>query len=397
MTSSILAVNAGSSSLKFKLFATRSLDFQQSGKVTGIGSKKGTFEIADRDGKLILSKKAAIKTEQQAVEMLMDWLSGQRAHLTLEGIGHRIVHGGNLFYDPVLIDRRMLRKLKSVEKLAPLHLPDALSNLATFLKIFPETIQVASFDTAFHKNLPDCAKYYALPARVRKAGVQRYGFHGLSCEYITGYLRKTPDWHDGKKIIIAHLGSGSSVTAVMGEQSIETTMGFTPAGGLMMSTRSGELDPGIASFLLRHQKMSAQQLDELFNKQAGLLGISAKTGDISKLLQQEATHAPSALAVDMFCYGIKKAIGQMAAVLNGADELVFTGGIGEHVAAIRERVCQDMDYLNLQLDSEFNCAGNAEIISSPKSKVRVRIIATNEEYILAQNVNRFLEDKSLAL
>jgi acetate kinase len=390
MISTILTVNEGSSSLKFKLFNADTLEILWLGKVTGITSANGNFNVTDGKDSNIVSQKLRTNSESKAISILIEWIQSNLRDYEIKGIGHRVVHGGNLFFEPAIITPLLLKVLKKVENLAPLHLPDAVGALSIFLKAFPDTLQVASFDTDFHKDLPDHAKFYPLPASIRKKGVQRYGFHGLSCQYIIKHLEQKGENVMGKKMLIAHLGSGSSLTAVLDGKSVDTTMGFTPAAGLIMSSRTGDIDPGIASFLIRSRQLSGKDLDELFNKKSGLLGISGKTGDISGLLEKEQSDPASALAVQMYCYSVKKAIGQFAAVMNGVDELIFTGGIGENVPVIRQRICSEMDFLGIYPDLDLNLNNETEIISRTDSRVRIRLIAANEEYILASNVKAFL-------
>jgi acetate kinase len=278
--------------------------------------------------------------------------------------------------------------MSEIEKLAPLdpdHLPAAIRGIKFISGQFPDVPQVACFDTAFHRTLPQVARMYALPRRIFEQGIERYGFHGLSYEYIMSELAALEEKLADGRVIIAHLGSGASMAAVKNGKSVDTSMGFVPLEGLVMATRSGDVDPGVLLYLLEQQKMSAKELSTLLNKESGLLGVSASSGDMRELLEKSAGDSRAAEAVDLFCYRVKKYIGAYSAVLGGVDLLIFAGGIGERAPAVRKRICEGLDFLGVRLDSAANDA-NAAVISAGDSRVRVRVIETNEDLMIVRHV-----------
>ena len=292
---------------------------------------------------------------------MFTWLSGQFPDLKFEAIGHRVVHGGVHYRDPQRVTPELITALRGLTALAPDHMPQAVEAMLAAGKAFPDLPQVACFDTSFHRSMPRLAQLYPLPSFLEKQGVIRYGFHGLSYEFIMGELRRIAPDEAEKRVIIAHLGNGASMAAVRNGVGIDTTMGFTPAGGLMMGTRPGDLDPGVLLYLSAEQKMAPAALNDLVNKQSGLLGVSETSADMRDLLEKESTDARAADAVELFCYQAKKHLGALAAVLGGLNTLVFTGGIGEHAAIIRQRICDGLDFHGIRVDLQHNkaqCAGH---------------------------------------
>lgn len=390
--SHILTINSGSSSIKFSLYvlgATESLVLE--GELSRIGVPPGSFQAQDHQGKQLTAQELNLPDHDAAWKTLFHWLKGHEIGGDLHAVGHRLVHGGTAHVQPQLVSPALMKDLKLLMPLAPEHLPHEIKGLAAVKRYFPELPQVVCFDTAFHRRMPEVAQRYALPASLVKADLQHYGFHGLSYEYLTQELARelgSPGAYG--KMIIAHLGNGASMAAIEGGRSLDTTMGLTPVGGLVMSTRSGDLDPGVVLFLLREKGLTPEAVNHLLNHQAGLLGVSGLSGDMHDLLAQEEANPDAALAVDLFCYQARKFIGALAAVLGGLDTLVFAGGIGEHAAPIRARLCQPLQFLGLHLDPDLNQA-NAPIISPPKSPVTVRVMKTNEELMIARHTRDLLD------
>jgi acetate kinase len=357
MTETVLALNAGSSTLKY-----------------------GVYRMAHGEDELF---SATVASSDAGPESALDTAS---EHMRAEGldepavVGHRLVHGGVSFTAPVRVDSGVLEQLDGLVSLAPLHLPAALALLREAMKRWPQAIHVACFDTAFHAPLPEVARRFALPAKLYECGIRRYGFHGLSCEYVLSTFGSPPP----ARLIVAHLGSGVSLTAVKHGRSIDTTMGLTPTGGLPMGTRSGDLDPGVLLHLLREQGYSASELEQLVNHESGLKGL-AGSADMPQLLSRAAAADASALlALEHFAYAIKKQIGAYFAALGGLDCLVFAGGIGEHVALVRELACRGLEGLGIELDATLNAA-HASIISRSASSCQVRLVATNEDLVIARS------------
>jgi acetate kinase len=305
----------------------------------------------------------------------------------VEAVGHRVVHGGAVHREPERITAALLADLHSLASIDPDHMPQALEAIEAITGRYPAVPQVACFDTAFHRAMPLLAQRYPLPTWTIDAGVRRYGFHGLSCEFIMAALAELEPQSLGGRLLIAHLGNGASMTAVRDGASIDTTMGFSPTGGLMMGTRCGDLDPTVVTYLARTAHRDLEALDRLLNHESGFLGVSGSSSDVRVLL---ASDTPSARdAIDLFCYVARKHLGALAAVLDGLDTIVFTGGIGEHAPAVRERICRELGHLRVRLDPERNAA-NSEVISAPDSAVMVRVIATDEELVIARHVRQLL-------
>jgi acetate kinase len=382
----ILAINSGSSSIKFSLYVLGGTErLVLAGELARIGVSQGVFQVADHAGQQLTAQELDLPDHEAALKTLFDWLQGHEIGQGLHAVGHRLVHGGPNHVKPQLVSSALIEDLKLLIPLAPDHLPDEIKGLEAVRRHFPELPQIVCFDTAFHRGMPEVAHRYALPQSLIQEGLRRYGFHGLSYEYVTRELVKAAGARDAsRKLIIAHLGNGASMAAIEGGRSRDTTMGLTPAGGLVMSTRVGDLDPGVMVYLLREKGMTPAAVNHLINHQAGLLGISGISADMHDLLAQADIQAAAALAVEIFCYQARKFAGALAAVLGGLDTLVFTGGIGENSATIRARICAPLGFLGLNLDQDLN-GGNAPVISQLDSPVTVRVIKTNEELMIAQH------------
>lgn len=382
----IAAINSGSSSLKFRLFSSGPDRLREmvSGKITGIGTDHGLLTITPDKGRSI-SRNITVPFISDAANLLADWLVQQPGNDALAGIGHRVVHGGLHFSEPERITPAFLSILQKLVPMAPLHLPDALTVMSTFQQAFPNIPQVASFDTHFHRGMPFEAKHFALPRTLWTEGILRYGFHGLSCQYIVDQVQLTTPLLSTKKMIIAHLGSGSSMTAVKNKRSIETTMGFTPAGGLVMTKRPGDLDPGVILYLLEQKQITLGALQDLLTAKAGLTAIAGTDASIPELLEKEQADSAAREAITLFCYHAKKQMGALAAAMGGLDIIVFTGGIGEHQPVIRERICEGLEFLGIRLDKTLN-EQSAVAIGDKNSNVAVYVIPANEELVIANIV-----------
>ena len=392
LSKKIIAFNTGSSSIKFALFEigeTEHLVF--SGTLTKIGNRNGTFSVMDDHGLSLYCESVAAESHDAACDYVLSWIRSQFEGRKPDAIGHRIVHGGPLYSTPQIVTSELIASLDTLSPYAPEHLPQAIDAVRHAARIFPGTLQVTCFDTSFHSTMPAVAKLYALPESIRKEGVQRYGFHGLSYEYILLELKRQLGAQAvEKRIILAHLGHGASMAAVKNGRSIETTMGFSPAGGLVMSTRTGDLDPGVILFLLQQNKMTPRAIKEMVNRQSGLLGVSGSTDDMRELLKAEEVDDSAKQAVELFCYQARKNIGALSIVLGGLDTLVFTGGIGEHSSVIRSRICTGIEFLGIRVDEKKNSTHSA-IISPESGEVDIRIIKTNEELMIARHTMRILE------
>ncbi len=396
----ILVLNAGSSSLKFKLFTVGSLKLSASGMIEQIGERTSHTELtySDQSGaQQLLTHATTIRNHSEALES-MELLFKETGILTslneLLGIGHRVVHGGEFFHEPVIIDNSGLAAIRKLIPLAPLHNPVNLKGIEVAMEHAPDVPMVAVFDTAFHQTIPEYAFLYALPYDLyEKQKVRRYGFHGTSHQYVG---KKAAEFlgepFETLKIISLHLGNGASATAIHHGQSIDTSMGMTPLEGLVMGTRSGDLDPAILFYLARETGMNIQELDDLLNKRSGLKGIcdSNDMRAISDLSAAGVTRAT--LALKIFCYRLKKYIGSYLAVLGGADCIVFTGGIGENAAVVRELSCQGLDDLGISLDTEKNSKRSKDIfeIHKDSSRTKILVIPTNEEFEIAVQTKKLI-------
>ena len=394
MTGAISVVNGGSSSIKFSLFSesnSNGLALVFRGQVDGIGVAP-TFVAKDAQGNRIDERTWPNRPDtnhESLMAHIIDWIREHRQQRRLEliGVGHRVVHGGNDYARPVKIDDTVLDRLQALIPLAPLHQPHNIGPIRTIAKLHPTLPQVACFDTAFHASNPRHTRLFALPRDLIREGVFRYGFHGLSYEYIARQLQTVdPDSAKGR-VAVAHLGSGASMCGLLDGHSVVNSMGFTAIDGLVMGTRTGSLDPGVILYLMQTKQMDAAALEELLYKRSGLLGLSEISNDMRVLLESDDLRAKE--AVDVFIYRIQRELGATAAVLGGLDALVFTAGIGEHAAKIRARVCNDAKWLGVRLNPEANRAGGPRI-SSDNSTVSVWVIPTNEELMIALHTQQVL-------
>jgi acetate kinase len=388
----ILTVNGGSSSIKFALFAaSRALPRILSGKIDAIGQPRSTFQAKGVAPADTFSRPVKTPNHTAAVSVLMDWISTRFRRDELAAVGHRVVHGGPKYWQPQRITPKMLQTLRQLSPFDPEHLPEEILLAEAFQKRFPKLPQVACFDTAFHHALPTVARLLPLPRRFYTKGVRRYGFHGLSCEYLMQELRCVADAQAARgRVILAHLGNGASATAVLHGKSMDTSMSFTPAAGLPMSTRSGDLDPGLAWYLARTENLTARQFNQMVNHESGLLGVSGTSSDMQVLLSLARRDVRAAEAVNLFCYQAKKWICALAGVLGGLDTLVFSGGIGENSPEIRSRICRGLEFTGIEFDPAKNRA-TRPVISRAGSPATVRVIRTDEESVIAQSVRQILK------
>ncbi|HEV8191276.1 MAG TPA: acetate/propionate family kinase [Ktedonobacterales bacterium] len=382
----ILTINSGSSSLKLAVFSSGP-DLRQiwSGNVDRIGAADSEMRVRDAEGRSLAARRAEVASQGEAMKLLLTSFRTNGAIPHIDAVGHRLVHGGRAYSQPCEVNDAVLADLQRLIPLAPTHLPTELDAITHLRQEYPQTPQVACFDTAFHRTLPIVAQLFGLPRRLYDEGILRYGFHGLSYEYVLQELVRSVGADAAhKRLILAHLGNGASMAAVRDGRSLDTTMGLTPLGGLVMGTRSGDLDPGVLLYLLRQQQMNSEQLEASVNKQGGLLGVSERSPDMRELLAIEASDEHAAQAIALFCHSARKSIGALAAVLGGVDMLVFTGGIGENAAEIRHRICHGLEFIGISIDEAHNGA-HAPIISSESSRVTVRVIKTNEDAMIAQH------------
>lgn len=379
----MLILNVGSSSIKVAVY---------DGEVRRINASLA--RAGDDSWALAWNGATSLVTlagESAAIDWLIELLASRGLLTSSDAVGHRVVHGGRIYATPVWITPPVLETLTSLVPLAPDHLPGALRAIRAVVDRAPALPQAACFDTAFHHTLPDVARLFGISHTLASAGVVRYGFHGLSCEFVVGELTRLGAL--GSRTLIAHLGNGASVTAVRDGRSVDTTMGLTPAGGIVMSTRSGDLDPGVLLYLLRERQLTPDAVSAVVNETGGMLGISGTTGDVRTLLGRRETDTRAALAVGIFCYHVRKAIGAMAAALGGLGTLVFTAGIGEHSAEIRSEICRGLDCLGIRLDPARN-AKHAGLISPDGAPVAVRVVGTNEELMIARHVGALMRISS---
>ena len=385
--SRILTINGGSSSIKFAMFeAGGSLRRILEGGIDRIGQPKATFRVKGETPADNFSRLVTAPDHTVAVGALMDWIEERSGRNALTAVGHRVVDGGPKYSKPERITPEMVAELHRLSPFDPDHMPEELLLTQAFHRRFPHLPQVACFDTAFHHDLPRVAQLLPIPRRYEAQGVRRYGFHGLSYAFLMEELARLGDpAATTGRVILGHLGNGASLAAVRDGKSVDTSMSFTPTAGVPMSTRSGDLDPGLLWYLARTEKMSAKQFNEMVNFQSGLLGISETSSDMRDLLNRETQDVRAAEAVAVFCYQVKKWIGGFAAALCGLDTLVFAGGIGENAPAIRARICDGMRFLGIELEEKRN-ARNEGVISAAASRVAVRVIRTDEERMIAKTV-----------
>src|SRR5215472_4466386 len=432
----ILTINSGSSSLKLALYRIDDCESLVRGGATRLGLPGGRLRIADAQGRAILDREVGPIDHLAAFQELAGWIRQNYPAGSLAAIGHRVVHGGRRFSEPHLVTEEMVQDLEELAAIDPDHTPQAISMINVAAANFPGVPQVACFDTAFHRHLPRFAKMYALPRQFYDQGILHYGFHGLSYEYIcselvridgdvflecgdssplshstpnsqsSGEVGQASSLHPGSsisshssheasplpgtaRVVIAHLGNGASMAAILNGTSIDTSMGFSPVSGLVMGTRCGDLDPGAIVHLFEERKMTAEQVNAMINKQSGLLGVSGSSEDMQDLLKREATDPHAAEAIQLFCYSAKKYLGAYAAALGGLDTVVFTGGIGENAATIRERICSGLGFLGIKIDAARNSV-NEPLISTDESRVKVRVIKTNEDLMIARHTARLI-------
>ncbi|MCU1286062.1 MAG: Acetate kinase [Acidobacteriales bacterium] len=389
-TGTILVFNCGSSSIKFASFApaaNEDLKTEISGKLDRIGQSHSTFTVKGPGGET--KSELSLPDYESAIQFLLQWLEREGHLRRASAIGHRIVHGGLAFTSPTIVTAEAMVRLRTLKPLAPNHLPSEIAAIEAVAEMCPDIPQVVAFDTAFHHHLPPVARHFALPHELVEKGVLRYGFHGLSFEFVVQELSsrgKLPG-----RLIIAHLGNGASLAAVKDGQSIDTSMGMTPTGGIPMGTRSGDLDPGVLLFLSQQLGYTVPDLEKLVDKKSGLLGISGLTSNMQDLLRSDDPRASA--AVDSFVYSIQKTIGAYAAAMGGVDGLVFTGGIGENSAEIRRRVLQNLTFLGFQLDELGNQANLFEIYSS-NSANPIYVVRTNEEFMIARHTLRLVSSSA---
>lgn len=383
----IIVLNSGSSSIKFAAFhddvlLTKTLH----GSITGIRSAP-VLKITDEFGTVL--KKESFSADQDYTffyELLFAFF--KETDIKISAIGHRVVHGGRQYQEPILVTEEIIQNLKKLIPFAPLHQPYNIEAIDIIHQKHPEVPQIACFDTAFHRTHPPVATHFGLPRALTQEGIRRYGFHGLSYEFIINELRQSEHAKSMGKIIVAHLGNGASMCAIKEGESIASTMGFTALDGLVMGTRCGNLDPGVILYLMQFKNMHHPEIEKLLYQQSGLLGVSGISNDMRTLLKDSSL--PAIEAVALFVYRIKHELGALCAALGGLDMLVFTGGIGEHAHQIRTAVCEGMEWLGIQIDENSN-AQHLDIISTPQSKVEIKVIPTNEEWVIAKHTHHLLK------
>jgi acetate kinase len=387
---SVLTINGGSSSIKFALYqAGNPLERGLYGKVDRIGLPDTKLSFNGAEGNQKGNRSFAASDHKAAGHALIDWLEGQPGFSSVKAVGHRVVHGMK-HTAPEVVSQELLDELHRLRPYDPNHLPHEIKLIEAFRERHPKLPQVACFDTAFHRTMPRVARLLPLPRHLNAKGIERYGFHGLSYAYLMEELERVAGAEAVRgRVILAHLGNGASMAAVLAGKSIDTSMGFTPTAGLPMSTRSGDLDPGLAPYLERTAGMTGSQFYKMVNHESGLLGISETSPDMRDLLEREAKDVRAAEAVALFCYQAKKWVGAFAAALGGLDTLVFSAGIGENCPPVRARICDELGFLGLKLSKARN-AKNAPVISTEASQVTVRVIRTDEEQMIARSVCRLL-------
>jgi acetate kinase len=382
----ILCINSGSSSLKFAMYGLgESEELIVEGAVERIGLPGGWFWLKDTHGKRLADKHDDFPVHKDAVRTLFAVALEEHRMPEPDGVGHRLVHGGPNHMAPEKVTQELMHNLRSLIPLAPLHLPGELKGIDAIAEHYPDLSQVACFDTAFHGKMPEIAKLLPIVRSLRHEGIYRYGFHGLSYEYITSTLKEALRG----RVIIAHLGNGASMAALKDGRPRDTTMGLTALGGLMMGTRSGDLDPGILLYLMDEKGYDARQLERLLHHRSGLLGVSGISSDMKTLLEKQTTEPHAAQAIELFCYTARKHIGALSTTLGGVDTLVFTGGIGERAAPVRWKICRDLEYLGIRLDPVKN-EEHAAIISTENCQCTVRVIQTNEDLMIARHTGDLL-------
>ena len=387
----ILTINGGSSSIKFALFEVGDVPQRMlGGAIERIGQSQATLRTKGLGPADDASQSVNAPNHAAAVDVLMDWIQQRIGHDAIAAVGHRVVQGGPKYWAPQLITEAVIEDVRRLFPFDPEHLPEEILLIEAVRRRFSDVPQVACFDTAFHHDLPRVAQLLAIPRHYEKQGLRRYGFHGLSYEFLMGELAHQAGAKAAHgRIILAHLGSGASLAAVHRGNSVDTSMGFTPSSGLPMGTRSGDLDPGLVWYLAQTEKMSAKQFNTMTTTESGLLGLSQTSSDMRDLLARETRDVRAAEAVALFCYQVRKWIGAFAAALGGLDTLVFAGGIGESAPIIRQRNCDELGFLGIELNRQRN-ARQAPLISSNSGRVQVRVINTDEEIVIAKSAARVL-------
>ena len=391
MNQGILTINAGSSSIKFALFPLAqpiSPQAEVSGQIDGIGTAATRMVAKNRAGERIADEAIAGEnvTHAQAFDALLKWFLASHADWEIVAVGHRVVHGGDLYSHPTIVDAQVIEHLTGFIPLAPLHEPHNVAGIRALQALLPKVPQIACFDTAFHRSQPEVAQLFGLPRSLTAEGIKRYGFHGLSYEYIARTLPQHSHRADGR-VVVAHLGNGASMSAMVGRKCVATTLGFSTIDGLMMGTRCGNLDPGVVLHLMDTKGYTVKDMTRILYKESGLLGVSGLSQDMRTLLASDKPEARE--AVDLFCYRITRELGSLVAAAGGIDALIFTGGIGEHAAEVRRRVCEQAAWLGIRLNPEAN-ARHDVVISGGQSSVDVLVIPTNEEWMMAHHAQTLL-------
>ncbi|WP_371195956.1 acetate/propionate family kinase [Glaciecola sp. SC05] len=391
MTDAVLTINAGSSSIKFALYSLQDMSPLLSGKIVNIGQSP-SLKASDIHGTDLCQPAIEIgdqaSTHETLISWLLNWLKEHDSGILLKSVGHRVVHGGQSFTEATRVTPSVLLQLKALIPLAPLHQGHNLSAIEAISKWAPRLPQVACFDTSFHHTQSELAKLFAIPRKYTENGIIRYGFHGLSYEYIANQLPKYLNKHADARVIVAHIGNGASMCALKNGRSVASSMGFTALDGLMMGQRCGSLDAGVILHLLQHYKMSAAAIEHMLYKESGLLGVSGISNNMQVLQQSDDPHA--AEAINLYCYRAARELSSLVSTLNGLDAIVFTAGIGENSALVREKICEHLAWLGVVLDNKANQSNN-DVISNLKSSVQVLIIPTNEELVIAKATKALLE------
>jgi acetate kinase len=385
----VLTINGGSSSLKFAVFAaTGSLDRVLTGRVERVGHDESRLVVGEAAGGRREDRAVVAPDQAAAAGLVIERVERGPGLAAIAAVGHRIVHGGERFVEPGVVTPEMLDQLRRISPLDPEHLPGEVALIEAIGEAIPGVPQVACFDTAFHRSMPRPAQIVPIPRRYWGLGIRRYGFHGLSYDYLMEELARVAGPAEARgRVVLAHLGSGASLAAVREGRCLDTTMGFTPASGLVMGTRCGDLDPGLAAFLARAEGMTPERFQRMVNQESGLLGVSETSGDVRDLLARRESDIRAAEAIDLFCYRLKTGIGALAAVLGGLDTLVFSGGVGENSAEVRRRASEGLEFLGIALDDGRNASGGP-VISTDASPTRVRVIRTDEESMIVRDVMR---------
>ena len=391
MKQGILTINAGSSSIKFALFSLAhpiSPEAEVSGQIDGIGTDATKMVAKNKAGERIADQILAGQqvSHAQSFDALLKWFTATHADWEIVAVGHRVVHGGERYSQPTIIDDRVLDHLTSFIPLAPLHQPHNVAGIIALQALLPKVSQIACFDTAFHRSQPQVAQAFGLPRALTAEGIKRYGFHGLSYEFIARALPQYSTRADGR-VVVAHLGNGASMAAMVGRKCLATTLGFSTIDGLVMGTRCGNLDPGVILHLMETKGLGVKEMTKMLYKESGLLGVSGISQDMRTLLASDKPEAQE--AVDLFCYRIVRELGSLAAAAGGLDALVFTGGIGEHAAEVRRRVCLQLEWLGIRLNPEANARHELHI-GAGNSSVDVLVIPTNEEWMMAHHAQTLL-------